>query len=101
MVFVPLVIEPVSVPPNVPVPVARVRTKSVLPVTLLALPFASCDCTVTLNATPACGDAGLTFVTANLVAGAGVTVNGALSPGARASPLVADARRTIPDSAFV
>ena len=53
-VFDPLAIVRVSVPLNVPLPDARERVTSELPLTLLGTPPESCDWTVTLNGTPAC-----------------------------------------------
>jgi hypothetical protein len=52
--LLPLVeIVPVSVPLNVPPPVALLKVIVVLLVGLAGLPLPSCDCTVTLKAVPA------------------------------------------------
>jgi hypothetical protein len=77
--LVPAVMVPVSVPPNVPVPVFRLRLTPVPVTTLAALPFASWDCTTTLKAVPAVGlDPPLTEVIASFVAGPGVNVTPAV-----------------------
>jgi len=51
--FVPLTILPVKVPLKVPPPVAMLKVIVVVLDTFATLPYASCDCTVTLNAVPA------------------------------------------------
>ena len=55
----PLAIEPVRVPPSVPVPVWRLRATPVVEVTLAGLPLASWAWTTTLKAAPADGLAGV------------------------------------------
>src|SRR5664280_591476 len=96
----PAAIVHVSVPPRVPVPVARVSATAVLATTFCAVLVPSCACTTTLKPTPTVGLAPpLTLVTASLVGGALFTVNVALVPAASTSPLVRVAVRLTPDSA--
>src|SRR5664280_652048 len=88
----PAVIVHVSVPPRVPVPVARVSATAVLATTFCAVLVPSCACTTTLKLTPTVGLAPpLTLVTASLVGGGdapAMTVKVALVPAASTSPLV-------------
>jgi len=65
---------PVSVPLSVPPPEALLRVIVVLLVGLAGLPFASCDCTVPLNAVPAVPALG-TVVYTSLLAAAAFTVS--------------------------
>ena len=51
----PFAMEPVVVPPSVPVPVLRLRETPVVESTLAGLPLASWDWTTTLKGTPAVG----------------------------------------------
>ena len=53
MLLVPLRIVPVSVPLSIPEPLATLKIIVVLLVTSAGVLEASCDCTVTLKATPA------------------------------------------------
>ena len=75
--LVPPAIEPVRVPPSVPVPLLRLRATPVVEVTLAGFPEASWDWTTTLKAAPAVGLVGLIEVMASFVAIAppAVTVN--------------------------
>ena len=67
--LVPLLIVPVRVPPNGPVPVFRLSVTAVSTVTFWAVPPSPCDCTTTLNGVPAVGEKPpLTEVMARLVA---------------------------------
>src|SRR5664280_2224417 len=99
----PAAIVHVSVPPRVPVPVARVRVTAVLATTFCGVLVPSCACTTTLKPTPTVGLVPpLTLVMASLVGGCGApatTVNAALLPAASESPLVRVAVRLTPDSA--
>src|SRR5207244_5407326 len=56
-VFAPMAMVPLRVPPSVPVPAVleSEKPRAVPPVTLVGLPPASCDCTVTGKPTPAAG----------------------------------------------
>jgi hypothetical protein len=86
--FEPLAIDPVVVPPSVPGVLESV--KAVAWDTLLGLPAASCDCTVTVKGEPATGFAPpLTDVTASLAAAPVVTLNAELVALVRAGLLVA------------
>ena len=85
ILFVPLAIVPVVVPPIVPGPEATVKVTAVADVTLVATLLGSCDSTVTLNADVATGDAGLMVVTPSLVA-ATVTTKLLLVPAVRLIP---------------
>src|SRR5438876_5415394 len=79
IVLVPAVIVPVKLPPSVPVPVFRLRLIPVFALTLLKLPFASCDLTVTGKAVPAIGFAPpFTEVTISLAAGPATKVTAAV-----------------------
>jgi len=64
---------PVSVPLNVPAPVALLKVIVVAPARFDGLPLASCDCTVTLKAEPAVPVPG-TVVYASFVAVPGCNV---------------------------
>ncbi len=82
-------IVPLRTPPRTPVPVARLRLTSVSNGTGTALPPASSTWTVTSNGTPACGfEPWLIEVIPSWYAGPTSTVNGALVPAERLSPLV-------------
>ena len=101
-VLVPARIVPVSVPPRTPVPVFRLRVTFVLATTLEKLPLPSVERTTTAKPEPAVGfEPPLTEVMASLEAAAAFTVNGALLPAVRVSPLVRVAVRITPDSALV
>jgi hypothetical protein len=80
----PAVIVPVTVPPRVPVPVARESESPVEPATAAALPYASWLLTTTGNAAPAIGLAPpFTEVIASFEAAAGATVNARPAPFVR------------------
>src|SRR6516164_7201756 len=75
----PAAIVPVSVPPSVPVPVARLSWTPVAVVTGDAVPADVWDCTVALNVLPAVGLVGLMEVIASFVGGGVATTNGAVA----------------------
>src|SRR5664280_1360793 len=91
-----------DVPPSAPVPVLSVRAITVLATTFCAVLVPSCACTTTLNATARVGLVPpLTLVMASLVGGCGaaLTVQVALLPATRTSPLERVAVRVPPASA--
>src|ERR1700686_4336165 len=99
--LVPAVMEPEVVPPRVPVPLVRDNCTAVDATTLAGFPFASCACTVTLNALPGVVLAGAMDVITGLVAAPATTENAKLSPEVIVSPPVRVAVTTTPDSPLV
>ena len=75
--LLPAGIVPESVPPKVPVPIARLSVTTVSAATLTGVPLPSCACTETLNGAPAVGlTPPLTEVIASLPVALAVNVTG-------------------------